>query len=80
MFMSVVMCKLQTQDLNVLLMHGQFLNIPNFGCLNTSVVLFRRGRGLRLFWWFRFGVSGFSTCQVGGTQRRFSFKYIENTF
>ena len=42
MFTSVVMCKLQTQDLNVLHMHGQFLNIPNFACLITSVVLFRR--------------------------------------
>ena len=36
------MCNLQTQDLNVLLAHGQFLNIPNLACLITSVVLFRR--------------------------------------
>ena len=43
------MCKLQTQDLNVLLMNGQFLNIPNFGCLITSVVLFRRFGGYACF-------------------------------
>ena len=49
MFTSVVMCKLQTQDLNFVLMHGQFLNIPNFGCLITSVVLFRRFGGYTCF-------------------------------
>ena len=46
---QMVMCKRQTQDLNVLLMHGQFLNIPNFGCLITSVVLFCRFGGYACF-------------------------------
>ena len=58
MFTSVVMCKLQTQDLDVLLMNGQFLNIPNFGCLITSVVLFRRF-GVTLVSVVAFGCFGF---------------------
>ena len=72
------MCKLQTQDLNLLLMHGQFLNIPNFGCLITSVVLSRRFGGYACFGGF---VSVFWVLvHVGGTQRRFCPKCIENTF
>ena len=80
MFTSVVMCKLQTQDLNVLLMNGQFLNIPNFGCLITSVVLFRRFGGYACFGGFVSVFQILSTCHDGGTQRRFSPKCIQSTF